>query len=286
MRYLIINADDFGVCPATNEAVETAFEAGVLSSTTLMTPCPAASDAVMRAKANTKMHMGLHITTTSEWVRKWGPVLPANRVPSLTDEDGHFYPSSEAFARNARQEEVAAEIEAQYQYITDNGLVPTHADSHMGSVYGIGGPSFMKETLEFCARHKLPFRFPRHLDGVKEIVHVASIPPELEAAHAQAVAYADALGVKLIDFLVTCPASYAELTSYEVLKSAYFGAISRLPEGLSEIYMHPSLESSPNAKDNPRWQVRIWEHRLLLDSDLKKHIEQEGIILTGYSHLQ
>ena len=283
MRYLIINADDFGVCRATNQAIEEAFEGGALSSATLMTPCDSAKDALARAKANPKIRMGLHITTTSEWARKWGPILGAENARSLVDENGFFYSSSEAFAAQAQGAELAAEIEAQYQCMLSEGFRPTHADSHMGSVYGIGGPSFMKETLEFCARHDLPFRFPRRLEGVKEIFRMASVPPALEAAHAQAVAYADALGVKLIDNISTCSVGFAALTSYETLKNAYREAISRLPEGVSEIFMHPSLGNSPIAEDNPRWQARVWEHRLLLDDELMRHIEKEGFSLTTYN---
>jgi chitin disaccharide deacetylase len=39
-RLLIINADDFGMCHAINEAIFRALKQGVLGSTTLMVPCP------------------------------------------------------------------------------------------------------------------------------------------------------------------------------------------------------------------------------------------------------
>ncbi len=39
-RLLIINADDFGMCHAINEAIFHALKKGVLRSTTLMVPCP------------------------------------------------------------------------------------------------------------------------------------------------------------------------------------------------------------------------------------------------------
>ena len=41
-RLLIVNADDFGMCHAVNEAVMRAFPAGILRSATLMGPCPGA----------------------------------------------------------------------------------------------------------------------------------------------------------------------------------------------------------------------------------------------------
>jgi predicted glycoside hydrolase/deacetylase ChbG (UPF0249 family) len=39
-RLLILNADDFGMCNAVNEAIVRTLEAGVVRSTSLMVPCP------------------------------------------------------------------------------------------------------------------------------------------------------------------------------------------------------------------------------------------------------
>ena len=39
-RLLIINADDFGMCHATNAAIFRTLTEGVVCSTTLMVPCP------------------------------------------------------------------------------------------------------------------------------------------------------------------------------------------------------------------------------------------------------
>lgn len=39
-RLLIINADDFGMCHAVNQAIFRTLTEGVVSSTSLMAPCP------------------------------------------------------------------------------------------------------------------------------------------------------------------------------------------------------------------------------------------------------
>ncbi|MCL2376573.1 MAG: polysaccharide deacetylase family protein [Defluviitaleaceae bacterium] len=279
-RYLIINADDFGVCPATNEAIERVFNEGIISSATIMTPCPSFTDAVERAKANPKMQVGLHITTTAEYTRKWGPIAP--NVPSIADENGFMYPTVAEFAKNARTEEVAIEIEAQYQLLLQNGVTPTHADSHMGSLYGLSGPSFMKEALEFCAKHKLPFRFPEEIESVKRNMKLEEVPAQLAEAHSQVIAYAKALGVNLIDHLITSTIPFSEITSYEKLRTIYFDIISSLPEGICEIYMHPALADSVFAQGNHKWQTRVWEYQLLMDASFKKHLESEGVSLVSY----
>lgn len=65
-KYLIINADDFGMCHAHNVATEELFKCGGISSATIMTPCPAATEATEFAKANPELSIGVHLTTTSE----------------------------------------------------------------------------------------------------------------------------------------------------------------------------------------------------------------------------
>jgi len=288
VRYLIINADDYGVCTETNKAVEQIFNEGTISAATIMTPCPGAEDAVERAKKNPKFSMGLHITTTAEWKKEWGqwgPVAPAEQVKSLTDENGNFRTNVPDFLKQAKAEEVVVEMEAQYRFLADRGILPTHADSHMGSVYGLSGTSFMKETLEFCAKYKLPFRFPKSLENVKQIARMEMLPDALVKAHEQIVGSAEALGIKLIDYLFTNTVPFSELTSYEKLKEIYFYIISNLPEGVSEVFLHPSLESSPMGKNNPVWFARVWEYKLLLDDDLKHHLEKEGIKLITYPEI-
>ncbi|MBN1584452.1 MAG: ChbG/HpnK family deacetylase [Anaerolineae bacterium] len=39
-RLLIVNADDFGMCHAVNEAIFRALQEGIACSTSLMVPCP------------------------------------------------------------------------------------------------------------------------------------------------------------------------------------------------------------------------------------------------------
>jgi len=288
MRYLIINADDYGVCIETNKAIEHIFNEGTLSSTTIMTPCSSAEDGIKRAKENPKIKIGLHITTNAEWTDaygSWKPLAPSEKTSSLTDESGYFFPTVQEFAAQAKAEEVAVELEAQYQYLVTRGIQPIHADSHMGSMYGLNGISFMKETLEFCAKYNLPFRFPKQIENVKVLMRVETLPDPLVQAHEQVIAYANALGVKLIDHLFSCLLDYSVLTSYETVRDEYFRIISQLPEGFNEIFLHPSNEHSPRGKNNPKWPSRVWEYQLLLDDALKLHLEKEGIKLISYADI-
>ncbi len=282
-RYLIINADDFGVNEETNAAIVEIFSKGVLSSTTLMTPCPAAQDAIHCTKQQALANVGLHLTFNSEWKRQWGAVSEASTVPSLLNETGCFHKTVADFAAQAQADDVAREMEAQYQYMVNNGVVPTHADNHMGSLYGTTGKPFMKEVIDFCAKHRLPFRFPRHIENMQQMLKLPAIPPALVAMHEQAVAYADANKVSLIDYLLTSTLPYSEITSYEVVKTTNMNLIRNLKEGISELFLHPSKQQAQMLQDYPQWQVRTWEYEFLLDDDLRALIASEDITLVSWT---
>ncbi|HKR19626.1 MAG TPA: ChbG/HpnK family deacetylase, partial [Stellaceae bacterium] len=58
MKQLIVTADDFGLAPAVNEAVEQAHRRGILSAASLMVTAPAAEDAVERARHLPELGVG------------------------------------------------------------------------------------------------------------------------------------------------------------------------------------------------------------------------------------
>lgn len=68
-KRLIINADDFGLCPAQSYGIVEAFEHGVVSSTTAMVNSPAIEHAAWLAKRFPDLPIGLH------FVLSWGKPL-------------------------------------------------------------------------------------------------------------------------------------------------------------------------------------------------------------------
>ena len=109
-KYLIINADDFGMCRAANMAVADLFEKGGITSATIMTPCGWAKNAGVWAKNNPQHAVGVHLTFTSEWGEyRWGPVAE-NNTASLRDSEGFMHHESDQFEEAADLDEVEAEI--------------------------------------------------------------------------------------------------------------------------------------------------------------------------------
>ena len=85
MRRLIVCADDFGLDPAVNAAVEEAHRNGILSTASLMVGAPAAADAVMLARRLPDLHVGLHLVLVDGH-----PVSAPAAVAGLIGADGTF----------------------------------------------------------------------------------------------------------------------------------------------------------------------------------------------------
>ncbi|MBP8947378.1 MAG: ChbG/HpnK family deacetylase, partial [Candidatus Promineofilum sp.] len=132
-RLLIINADDFGLCQAVNEAVMAALPAGLLRSTTLMVPCPWSRQAMRLLAEHPGFPFGVHLTAISDWMDyRWGPVTPREKVPSLIRADGSFYNFDQMrhFLAQVDLGQLEMEFRAQIEAVLDFGLRPTHLDWH------------------------------------------------------------------------------------------------------------------------------------------------------------
>ena len=130
-RLLIINADDFGMCHAINEAIFHTLTDGVVRSTSLMEPCPAALHAMQLLAEHPEIAFGVHLTVICDpGNSQWGPLTPRDKVPSLLDEAGAFYSLARlpALLAHAQLDELEVEFRAQIEAVLAAGLTPTHWD--------------------------------------------------------------------------------------------------------------------------------------------------------------
>src|SRR5712671_5585511 len=156
-KLLIVHADDLGVAHSVNSASIKALESGLVSSASIMVPCPWLTEIAAYARAHPEADLGLHLTLTSEWsLYRWGPVLGKERVPSLLDSSGYLYPLENEAAAHMDTREVEAEIRAQIARARALGIQPTHLDSHMGTLYQ--SKALFEVLLRVARENKLPFR--------------------------------------------------------------------------------------------------------------------------------
>src|SRR5437764_7045763 len=152
-----VHGDGLGVAHAVNRASIKALESGLVSSASIMIPCPWLPEIAGYARTHPEADLGLHLTLTSEWnSSRWGPVLGKERVPSLLDSSGYLYPLETEAAAHMDIKEVEAEIRAQIARARALGIQPTHLDSHMGTLYQ--SKALFETLLRVARENKLPFR--------------------------------------------------------------------------------------------------------------------------------
>ena len=128
---IILNADDFGRTPAVNAAVAQAHRQGVLTAASLMVTAEAVDEAVALARTLPELAVGLHLVVIGGKA-----ALPHRQAPHIVAGQGRFSDDPfraglrYAFSRTAQQE-LAREIEAQFERFAATGLPLSHVDGHM-----------------------------------------------------------------------------------------------------------------------------------------------------------
>ena len=281
-KYLIINADDFGLCHSANAAVFDLFESGCLKSSTLMTPCPGADEAIDFAIAHPEYAIGVHLTHTNEWKEHW-PWGSLTGGKSLQTPEGRMWPESEDFEAHCNYEEAIAESRAQIEYCEKRGMRPSHVDSHMGAMYGLNGKlKLLPMTLKLCGEKGYPFRmFSKPL---------ASQCPEgtnmalFKAACRFSGAFGKLYRVPMPDYLLF-PEKIETGSSYEEFKYNFIEYLIDIPDGISETYVHPAYPTDEMKSISGTWQRRGWEHDVMKDPETHAAFKTHGVKLISYREL-
>ena len=261
-RLLIVNADDFGMCQAVNEAVMAALPAGLLRSATLMVPCPWSRQAMRLLAEHPELPFGVHLTAISDWADyRWGPVTPREKVPSLIRADGSFYNFDQMrhFLAQVDLGQLEMEFRAQIEAVLDYGLRPTHLDWHC---LRLDGWDAVSEVMLGLAREY----------GLAMRVVVRS-----------QIARVRSLGLPTNDS--------GFLDSYQLdltgKQAHYVELLRRLPPGLSEWAIHPGFNYPELlAIESEGHHMRQSDFDFLVSQQARDVIEEEGIILLDYRPLQ
>jgi len=261
-RLLIVNADDFGMCNATNEAIIRTLQAGLVRSTTLMVPCPWALHAMHFLAAHPKFPFGVHLTVISEWANyRWGPVTSREKVASLVDKAGYFYQFEymREFLAQVKLDQLEMEFRAQIEVVLAAGLKPTHLDWH---ALRIGGRADIFDLMIRLAKEY----------GLALRVMGRSL---IESLQSQGFPTND------YDFLD----SY--LLELDNKANLYAQLLRQLPVGLNEWAVHPGLDNSELLAIEPEDNhIRQTDFDFWMSPAAKDIVEEEGIILLDYRALQ
>ena len=275
---MIVTADDFGLAPEVNAAVETAHKNGILTAASLMIGAPAAADAVDRARRMPSLKVGLHIVLTDGY-----PVSPGSRLSSLVDGSGRFRSdmgraSVRLFADPMARRQVAEEIAAQFEAFLATGLPLDHVDCHK---HWHLHPTISGLLLDIGQRYGMTaLRVPEEPLRVLKLV---------ETQTSSRLSWVTSTCAALLRArvrrrrLLAADRVFGLAWSGAMTEARVAGLLAHLPDGLTEFYFHPATSNSfSDAVPGYRYAEEL---AALVAPKIVSAARSHGIRLIGYSDL-
>lgn len=130
MRYLIVNADDFGASPGINRGILDAHRDGIVTSTSLMVTTPWSEEAATLARGAPALDIGLHVDLSGTTLECGTGLFDGQRCDV----------------------ELRRQIDRFEELV---GRAPTHLDAHHNAHRDA---RLLPSFLDIARRHRLPLR--------------------------------------------------------------------------------------------------------------------------------
>ena len=265
-RLLVLHADDLGMNHSVNRATFEALEKHWITSSSILVPCPWFPEVAIWAKQHPDADLGIHQALNSEWTTlRWGPVSPADKVPSLLDPDGYLPFETDIVAKNARIPEAETELRAQVDRALSKGIHLTHLDSHMAALFDTADLYKMYQGMGH--RYGLP------------------ILEAFSGSHAPNVASPPAEEVLVQKVIAIDPGIAAKDWA-----AWYEKELAAQPPGVYEVILHLAYDDDEMRGatfDHPDWGA-AWRQQdldMVKSADFQKFLKDQGFILVGWKDL-
>jgi predicted glycoside hydrolase/deacetylase ChbG (UPF0249 family) len=271
-RRLIVSADDLGLHEAINRGVLEAHEEGIVTSASIV-PCGRAFDHACRlVEKRRKIDIGIHLTLVEERPLLGPGVLktlaPRGRLPG-----GYRQLFFGLVKGRIDPEEIELELDAQIQRVLKAGLTVSHLDSHQHAHFF---PAIRRTLFRLADHYQIP--------GIRAAGRVVPSRTRFSlflAPLARGVQRAARLrGIKTPDTLWLSSPS-GRLTSRDLI-----AGIPRLPEGVTELVVHPGADQKALERAYPAWGFK-WQQELgaIKATDVRDMLLRRQVQLTRYSEL-
>ena len=286
-KYLIINADDFGMSSEFNQAICSLMTQGIVSSTSLMANGRAYEEAIRSICKLDLRNIGVHLTLTCDGFENNNKITysSVSHANSIEDKNGLLFCSYRDLAVNASDEDIINEIYSQIIKIKNDGIEFTHIDNHMYSVIhylGLRGyKCFYKALHRLKIDREIGFRHAlkkTDIDGVRSVYPGRKIQP-----YAWAMNFV--FHLRCPDYVFTIPYASPQSESVEQKCDLLNTLFSNIKNGVSELHVHPAVYSEELRKRNPTWKDRINEYEALKCYSKNLLKNKYGITLISYADL-
>lgn len=283
MPQLVVNGDDLGFSPGVNRGVLKGHQDGIVTSTTVMMNMPFAEQGLTDALTHAPhLGIGVHVNLC-----EGRPVCDPERVSTLVDDDGYFFPPDELmqaamqFAADELHAEIAAQIE---RFVQISGQNPTHLDAHYHVSYL--HPFALEAKLALAREYgNLPLRnFNPFGDDTLLIKQLSVALPGVDSTIIRQIL------PMLRDVFASAPTPPHMPTVFE---TGFWGDHTALGDLLNilvtlpqatpvELLCHPGIGPDPH---HPKIERREHELTQLTHATTMEVIERYNIELIHYGHL-
>lgn len=275
-KVVIFHVDDAGMCHDANVGAGEALSKGVACSTSVMFPCAAVPEFMAMWKADPAWDVGVHLTMTAEWQNyRWGPLVGKPTAPGLVDEEGCMWHEVPQVMRHATPDEVEKEIRAQVDRCVGFGMKPTHLDSHMGTLFA--DPRYMERYVKVGIEKDIPVLMPGgHMQ------YVARNNPHASEMAKGVAEKLWAAGLPVLDDINTgdFPRGFKDKTEQVC------AFLREMKPGITYFIVHCTRPSEVFKSISSSGGKRLAELEAMLSPEVKKTVEEEGIVLTTWRELK
>lgn len=275
-RLLIVHVDDIGLTQSNVEGFADLAEVGIVSSGSVMMPTAWSSMATTYAKTHPDVDIGVHMTVTCEWEgNRWGALSTVDTSSGLLDPDGYLWQHGEDLMARAKGKVIRKEMEAQAKAAIEQGMVPTHFDSHQFVVL----QAYIMDYIRVCLAHHVPPIFIRRDRAGFEAI--GGIDPGFISMAVLMVKAFELFKVPLLDNMYMMPLENPD-TRLEDTRAI----LKQITPGITLFICHctkPSPELPAITSDSPG---RFADYRTWMNEGMRTFLKSEGIHVIGWRALK
>ncbi len=270
-RRVIFTCDEFGESHSANAAIIEALERGFAGrypvGATLQMPAPWAPGAARYAAARPDADVGVHLTIECRY-RTMGtrPLCGRDEVPGLYAQDGYMWETAALAWEHSSEDEIYRECKAQVEAALSLGVDVSHLDGH-GGFQGANIAGYARVCGGLAEEYELPLRMqPR------ERYRAQGAANEWDAVRAKGI--------------MTCDGdtNLGSRKPREPYRDFYLRRLRELPAGLTDLYIHPCVDSAElRALQPARADERIEQYNLLVhDAGFTEALADSGVHVTTW----
>jgi hypothetical protein len=295
-RYLIVNADDFGLTDGVTEGIVQSWRDGVTTSTSAMINMEGAPQRLARVRAQyPQLPIGLHLNITGG-----RPVLPPKQVPTLVDANGEFYSNTAILEHlpDISLDELRAELHAQAELFVATAGRFDHLDyhHHMVALYTPFYPIVRALAKEYGVPVRQPV--PESVYGqiklgsgggsgeaIKQMIHFGLHHPRLAWQLMRSIGPRQfkRQAAQLDEENIPTPNWFIDRYFANASVENFVSMLRQLPPGVSEVMVHPgNADSQLSTAETRRRQSEL---QVLIDPRVREALTKNNVKLVDFSFL-